>query len=180
MPRVAWGVGKDVIDDFDRESSFKPYTGKTPPNAVYQFKIKTLKYAAKTGKKNPQLRAGLELVPRDSDERAFKGYFITKFMPVAETNGFQWVPFLDAIGVTSAEFLKGTITDEEGNVKKIGNWRMDGTTEILGQLQDDVDENGQPRKKIGWCGPVEEAAEEEEDEDEADLYDDEEEDDDGF
>lgn len=169
MPKVNWGVGKDVIDDYDRDSSFKPYTGKTPPNAVYRFKLKTLKYAAGTKAKNPRLTAGLELVPRDADEKQYAGYYCPKFMAIAETNGFQWVPFLDALGVTSAEFLRGTITDDEGNVRKIGNWRMDGKTEILAQLQDDTDQQGNPRKKIGWCGALDGAEEyEEESEDEYD------------
>lgn len=176
MPKVTWGIGRDVIDDYDRESGFKPYTGKIPPNAVYAWKLKTLKYAAGTKTKNPQLRAGLELIPRDKDEAPYKGYFITKFMPIAETNSFQWVPFLDAIGVSSNEFLKGTLIDDEGNVRKIGNWRMDGKTELLGQLQDDTDENGAARKRIGWCGAIEEAGEEYD----VDEEEEEEDDDEGF
>jgi hypothetical protein len=171
MPKVNWGVSRDVIDDFDRESGFKPYAGKVPPNAVYKFRVKVLKFAARTREKNPSLQAGLELVPRDADERPFEGYFITKFMAVAETNSFQWVPFLDAIGVSANEFLKGTITDEQGNVRKIGNWRMDGKTEILGQLVDGTDQNGNTRKEIKWVGAVEDTDTEEEEEEEG--YDDE-------
>lgn len=175
MPKVNWGVGKNTIDDYDRESSFKPYTGKVPQNAVYRFRLKTLKYAAGTKTKNPRLTAGLELVARDADEKQYAGYFIMKFMAIAETNGFQWVPFLDALGVSSAEFLRGTITDDEGNVRKFGNWRMDGKTEILGQLKDGTDQDGGSRKEIGWVGAVD-SAEVYEDEDEGE-YD---EDDEGF
>lgn len=159
MPKVNWGVGADVIDDFDRDSSFKPYAGKTPPNAVYRWRIKTLKFAARTKTKHPSLRAGLELVPRGSDEKPFKGYFIMKFMAIAETNGFQWVPFLDALGVSSREFLRGTICDDDENVRKIGNWRMDGKTEILGQLADGTDDKGNSRKEIKWVGSVDEDTE---------------------
>ena len=178
MPRVNWGVGKEVIDEYDRDSQFTPYRGKTPPNGVYKFKVKTLKSAAGTKTKNPRLTAGLELVPRDADEKPFKGYYIPKFMAIADTNGFQWIPFLDAIGVSSAEFLRGTVTDEDGNVRKIGNWKMDGTTEILAQLADGTDQNDNPRKEIKWVGALDDeegfADEVEEDEE---VYDD---DDEGF
>lgn len=176
MPRVNWGVGKETVDDYDRESGFKPYTGKLPPNAVYKFKIKTLKSVAGTKTKNPSLRAGLELVPRNAEEKEFAGYFIMKFMAIAETNSFQWVPFLDAIGVTGREFTAGTVVDDDQNVRKIGNWRMDGTTEILAQLKDGTDEKGNSRKEVGWVGTVDdEAGEEFEEEEEG--YD---EDDEGF
>lgn len=179
MPRVNWGVGKDTVDDYDRESGFKPYTGKIPPNAVYQWRIKVLKYAAGTKTKNPSLRAGLELVPRNAEEKQFAGYFLTKWMAIAETNSFQWVPFLDSIGVTGREFTAGTVVDDDGNVRKIGNWRMDGKTEILGQLKDGNDEKGNSRKEIGWVGALDGEAEEfeEEDAEEEEGYD---EDDDGF
>lgn len=173
MPRVNWNIGKEVIDDFDRESSFKPYAGKIPPNAVYRWRVKTLKTAAGTREKNPRLQAGLELVPREGAEKQYAGYFIMKFMAIAETNAWTYVPFLDAIGVSSAEFTKGTVVDEDGNVRKIGNWRMDGKTEILGQLADGTDGEGNPRKEMKWVGAVDEdeiiddeAAEEEYDEDE--------------
>lgn len=174
MPRVNWGVGKEVIDDYDRDKAYKPYTGKTPPNAVYRWKIKTLKYAAGTKTKNPQLRAGLELVPRSDDEKQYRGYFLIKFMSIAQTNDFQWVPFLDAIGVTSAEFTRGTITDEDQNVRKIGNWRMDGSTEILGQLVDGTDQNDNPRKEIRWVGALDADFEDETEDDEDEVYDDDE------
>ena len=172
MPKVNWGVGKDTIDDYDRDSGYKPYTGKMPQNAVYKFRLKTLKYAAGTKTKNPRLTAGLELVPRDADEKQYAGYFILKFMAIAETNSFQWVPFLDALGVTSAEFTRGTITDDEGNIRKIGNWRMDGKTEVLGQLKDGSDQNGDSRKVIGWVGAVD-GTEEYEEEEAEEEYDDE-------
>lgn len=174
MPKVNWGVDKGVIDDYDRESNYKPYTGKVPPNAVYKFRLKTLKYAAGTKAKNPRLSAGLELVPRDADDKQYAGYFLMKFMAIAESNGFQWVPFLDALGVSSAEFTRGTITDDEGNVRKIGNWRMDGKTEILAQIKDGSDQDGNYRKEVGWCGALDSTEEEYAGEEDGEDYDDDE------
>jgi hypothetical protein len=173
MPKVNWGIGRDVIDDYDRDSSYKPYTGKLPPNAVYRFKLKTVKFAAGTREKNPRLSIGLELIPRDAEERQYRGYFIMKYMAISANNAWTYVPFLDAIGVSSAEFIKGTICDEEGNVRKIGNWRMDGKTEILGQLADGADEKGNSRKEIKWVGAADDDIAEDEVGEEEDYEDDE-------
>lgn len=173
MPRVNWGIDAEVIDEFDRESQFSPYTGPIPPNGVYQWRIKVLKSAAGTGEKFPQLRVGLELVPRNKDENKYRakgqGYFVMKFLSISPDNAWVYTPFCDAIGVKGKEFTRGTITDEEGNVKKIGNWRHDGKTLVLGQLEDKLDNNNNPIKTVGWVGAVEDSAEElEDDEDEAD------------
>lgn len=184
MPTVNWGLSKGVIDDYDRESGYKPYTGKPVPNGVYQWRVAKLEYSAATKEKNPQLRATLILVPRDNSEKKFKGYRQTKFMVVADTTNFQYVPFLDAIGVTELDFRKRTITDEDGNVKRIGPWKNDGEFLLLGQLQDNRNEQSRDKypKEIGWVGALEEEPEDEEedeeyeDDEEADEYEEEEED----
>lgn len=176
MPTVDWGISKAVIDDYDRESAYKPYTGKLPENGVYQWKIVKCQSVAGTKKKNPQLRVSLRLEPRDKSEKKFSGYSMMKFMVIADTTPFQYVPFLDAIGVTEADFRKRTMTDEEGNVKKIGPWKNDGKTLILGQLQDSRGEQADKYpKEIGWVGALDELPDDE-DEDEDDYDEDEDED----
>lgn len=172
MPRANWGVESSDVDSFDRDSQYAPYTGPVPPSAVYQWKVKVLKHMAGTREKLPQLRVGLELVPRaEYDERKFKGYFAMAFLPIGEKTGFRYVPFLDALGVSGADFTRKTITDEEGNIKRIGQWRNDGDTVILAELKDEVDQNDNPRKGIGWIGPVTEADEYADDEESLDDYD---------
>lgn len=184
MPRVPWGISAGDVDNYDRDSQYKPYAGPIPTNGVYQWKVKKLQHVAGTRDKNPQLRIGLELTPRNKEEKRFKGYFIMEFAPVTEKTQFRYVPFLDAIGVTGREFERSTITDEEGNIKKIGKWRNDGEMLILGQLQDDVDQNGAPRKKIGWMGGLEdlESLPDDDDdvEDDDEDYDDDDDDEGGF
>jgi hypothetical protein len=177
MPRVTWGVSATDVDKYDRDSQYKPYAGPLPPNGVYQWKVKKLQHVAGTREKNPQLRIGLELTPRNREEKKFSGYFIMEFAPVTEKTQFRYVPFLDAIGVTGREFERATITDEEGNIKKIGKWRNDGETLIMGQLADDTDQNGAPRKKIGWMGAAEEIEVDDEEDSDDDFDDDEYEDD---
>ncbi len=152
MPKVNWGISKGTISNFDRESQYKPYDGPLPPAGMYRWLVKRLKYVAATGTKNPQIRAGLELVPRNTEEKRYKGYYITAFLTIAEQYPGFYVPFLDAIGVSENEFLSGTITDEEGNIKKIGRWRFTDDVHLKAQLRDETDQAGNPRKGIGYIG----------------------------
>lgn len=179
MPKVNWGVSSADVDNFDREKQFKPYDGPIPSNGVYRWTIKVLKHVAGTREKNPQLRIGLELVPRTKAEKRMAGYFVMIFPPITERTQFRYVPFLDAIGVSANEFTRGTITDEEGNIKKIGRWRNTGDVTILAELKDDVDQHGNPRKDIGWMGIDEgdDALEDDDEEVDEDDYDDDEGDD---
>ncbi len=176
MPKVKWGITSGDIDDFDRESQYKPYDGPIPSNGVYEWTIKKLQYVAATKGKLPQLRIGLELVPRKGrkEERRYAGYFIMSFPPVSNRTAFRYVPFLDAIGVSGRDFADRTITDEDGNIKKIGQWRNTGEEMIAAELKDGMDQNNQPRKEIGWMGPLGEEYDDEAD-DEEEEYDDEEE-----
>lgn len=150
MPKVNWNISAGTIDDYDRSRDFKPYDGPIPPAGVYRWKIKKLQYIAGEGKKHPQLRAGLELIPRNRDEKRFETYFIMAFMTVSEQWPGFYVPFLDAIDVSENEFRNGTMTDEEGNIKKIGRWRNTGDVLVKAQLKDGVDQHGSPRKEIGY------------------------------
>lgn len=150
MPRVQWGVSASDVDDFDRDSQFKPYAGPIPPgNTVYAWRIKVLKNVAGDRKKNPQLRVGLELVPRQGfGESKYAGYFVMDFIPIMSSTAFRYVPLLDALGVSGREFEASTINDKEGNIKKIGRWVNDGETVVIAMLSDGEDQNGEPRKEI--------------------------------
>lgn len=150
MPRARWGISAGDIDEFDRDSQFKLYKGPIPPNAVYLWKIKVLKFVSGTREKHPQLRIGLELVPRSGhDEKRFAGYFIMSFRAITPKSNMFYVPFLDAIGVSGTDFAENTITDEEGNVKKIGRWRNTGEQLIYAQLKDGQDADGNKRQEVG-------------------------------
>lgn len=163
MPRVNWGINSSVIDEFDREAQFKPYTGPVPENGVYQWRVKNAVSVAGTKEKYPQLRVTLELEPRYREEKKFAGYTLMKFMSVADQTAFQYVPFFDAIGITGKDFTLRTFTDEQGNVKKIGPWRNNGKTSVLGLLESSKGENADRYpKQIGWVGVLEEETEEEE------------------
>lgn len=181
MPRVDWGVSAKDVDNYDRESQYKPYDGPLPPSGVYQWTVKSLKHVSGTREKNPQLRIGLELTPRKGrkDEKKYAGFFVMVFAPITDKTAFRYVPFLDAFGVTGREFERATITDEEGNIKKIGKWRNTGDVMILGQLRDNTGEQADKYPKdIGWVGAL--TDDEPEDEEEDELDDDDEFDDDEY
>jgi len=161
MPRADWGVSAAQVDDFDRSKQYKPYTGPTPPvGSVFQFVVKVLKHQARTKGKNAALQVGLELEPRNTEEKRFTGFFVTVFLPIADNTQFRYVPFLDAIGVTATDFTRRTITDEEGNIKKIGPYRHTGDALILAKTA--ISEyNGKTRNDVDWFGAAEESSEEE-------------------
>lgn len=186
MAKVNWGIGASEVDEFDRSKQFKPYDGPVPVNGVYHWRIKVLRSVAATRENLPQLRVGLELVPRDTrkGERRYGGYFIMNFIPVSDKMMWKLVPFLDAIGVTGRDFAGRTITDEEGNIKKIGGYRQTGDFIVAAELRDGTDKDGNPRKEIGWMGTAEEdefddTEEDDEEESEEDGDDDFEDDEDG-
>lgn len=169
MPRVRWGIKSSDVDDFDREQQYKPYMGTVPPNAVYQWQVKKVQSVAGSRDKYPQLRVGLELIPRKGrDEGDYKGYYLMCFLPITEKTSFKYTPFLDALGVSGDDFVENTITDQEGNVKKIGRWRNDGKAMILGQLVERPDQNNVLRKEVTWMGPLEESAPDDDDDFDAD------------
>lgn len=170
MPRANWGIDASDVDDFDRDSVYKPYTGPVPPDGVYLFLIKKLQFVAGTKSKLPQLRVGLELVPReDANEDRYDEYFIMDFLHISDKTKFRYVPFLDAIGVTGREFTTRTVTREDGNIVKIGKWQNSGEEYVYAQIKTGEDQDGNKRKEIGTYVAYDE---EEEDTDE-DYYDEE-------
>lgn len=172
MPRANWGIDASDVDDFDRDSVYKPYTGPVPPDAVYLFLIKKLQFVAADRKKLPQLRVGLELVPReDADEERYDGYFIMDFLHISDKTKFRYVPFLDAIGVSGKEFTTRTVTKEGGEIVKIGAWRNTGEEYIYAQLTTGTDQDGNSKKEIRTYVAYEEEAEDDEDYDDYDEED---------
>lgn len=169
--RVKWGAGAPKatdIDKWDRSSQIKPYDGPIPPNSVYHWAVKVLKQVPAERGKLPQLRVGLELVPRKGrpDEKSYKGYFIMDFLPVSPQTLFRYVPFLDAIGVKGRDFLEATTVDDDGNILKIGKWVKTDDTLIAASIKDDADQNGNPRKGIGTYMAIDSESDDDSDEDE--------------
>lgn len=159
MPRVRWGIDSSDVDDFDRESQFKPYAGPLPPLGVYEWQVKVVKYVAGTKDKNPQLRVGLALAPRENvkGEKKYAGYFLLAFLIISNKTTFQYVPFLDAIGVSGREFAERTIVDEDGKVSKIGRWRNDGESYVNASIVEKPDQDGIVKRQVGQIFAIEES-----------------------
>lgn len=154
MPRANWGVTAAQVDDFDRSKQYKPYTGPTPPiGAVFMFVVKVLKHQPPTKDKNANIIVGLELEPRNNEEKRYAGFFTMGYLNVHPDYPGLYVPFLDAIGVTAKDFADRTITDEEGNIKKIGSYRHTGDVLVLAQLKEN-EYQGKTRIQPGWFGEV--------------------------
>ena len=168
MGAVDWGISTGDIDNFDREKQFAPYRGQIPPNAVYRWRITQLKFSPATGDKFPQLRIGVELVPRNKKEQSYKGFRLMSFRVVAPQTPFNYVPLLDALGVSSSDFKNRTMADGEGNITRIGKWRNNGAQEIDAQLASTDDEK-YPHD-IKWIGAVQEVIDDEPDDSDDDDY----------
>lgn len=154
MPKANWSISASDVDDFDRSTQYTPYMGPTPPsNVVYMWTVKNLKYVAATDDTLPQLRVGLELHPRDTKERKFKGFYQVAFLHIADSTRWKYVPFLDALGVSGRDFANRTILDQDNNIQKIGQWRNDGKQLVAAQLlENDPDFAHKNPHKIGWIG----------------------------
>jgi hypothetical protein len=174
MPKADWGLSAGTVTDFDRDKQFTPYQGPLPPNAVYKWRVVNAYYAAATDTNLPQLRLLLSLVPRDRSENKYSGFMCMAMAPVGDNTAFRYVPFLDAIGATEADFRRRTDVDAEGKIRKIGKWVNNGKTEVAAQLEDNDYEKSKYPKSIGWVGALAEY-EPDDEEDEEEYEDDEEE-----
>lgn len=170
MGAVNWGISTRDIDNFDRDAQYKPYRGQIPPNAVYRWRITKLQFFPGTGQKYPQLRIFAKLIPRTQAEQKYADFSVVSFRAVAPQTPFNYVPLLDALGVSSADFKNRTIADSEGNISRIGKWRNDGKQEIDAQLKDDEDQKGNARKDIGWIGAPKDVTDDEPDDSDDDDY----------
>jgi len=172
MPRATWGSGAEPISRDDLEnaqgSRFKRYDGPPPPDGIYAFKVNQLR-KGKSRQDNDQLIVGLELVPRKgrTEQVPFKGFYITDYIPVMSSTADRLKPFLDAIGVSAADFMERMDVEKDANrqgsrsVQKIGRWVFEsGKTYVLAEVITGSYE-GKARREIaygGYWAPSEAAA----------------------
>lgn len=154
MGKVTWGGGVSAGDiDGAERRQFKPYDGPPVPDGLYAFQIKRIR-KGESSKGNPQLIVGLELVPRQSrpDDKPYKSFYLTDFIPVMGSTVERLAPFLDAIGVTGADLLQRTTDDgsEDKNILRIGKVTPLGKY-VLAQIEDNTYE-GKTRKVVSFGG----------------------------
>lgn len=172
MPIADWNLSQGVIRDFDREKAneYAPYTGPKPSNGVYKFRIvkHQMKQFAGDEESHPRLWALLTLIPRTKEEKRYAGYKVNFSAQVSDDNPQWYVPLLDVLGVSDQEFRRKTRITEEGNIKSIGNWRNDGSQELLAEIR-----HNEQYTNVRWVGPVTDATESDEDEEESEEDEDE-------
>lgn len=180
MPTMDWGLEPGTVEDFDRSKVFVPYKGKLPPpNQVFLWEIKRVSLVKGTSAgKLPQLRIGLELCPRNREEKQYEGFYRSTFSPVSESTAFRYVPFLDAIGVSERDFLRGTKHDREGVISAIGRWKFKpGETFVLARLEESENYKDPAKTDLNindtWFGAPTDADFEEEEDDDDEYEDDE-------
>lgn len=127
MGKVRWGGGvtAQAIDDVDTSKRFTPYEGPIPPAGVYRWWLKLLRIT-QSSNKNDQIMMGLQLTPRSDmpEQKRFKGYWITNYVPIMDSTAFRVREFTDWIGVSSKDFMTGTVDDgsKDRNILKVGRW----------------------------------------------------------
>lgn len=119
MPKAKWGSVK-ATDIDNAETGNAAYAGEMPPRGVYRFVLKFAKEAqSQAGNPKLQMLWLLDGSWREGHSQ-FDGCPLWDNMPVMDNTLFRVKAYCAAIGVTSAEFLDQTVTDEEKQITKIG------------------------------------------------------------
>lgn len=173
MPKATWGSGDQAltaadIDSVDTSQNFKPYTGSIPPSGLYRFVLRRLKQG-ESNNGNPKLMiiAALDGTWR-AEHQKYEGCPFFDHMPVLKSTAFRVRAFTDAIGVSSVDFEKRMLLDEEGRVTKIGKWEFTGEELVfINVRRDPGDAANGPRLVLNGTGylPVDDVDEDGDDSD---------------
>ena len=153
MPTADWGLDRQSYRAIDRfRSEFEPYDGPPPPNAVYLWQVKRIKYTRPQNGTYPQLVIDLVLEPRRTHEQEYAGYFIRVYRSITPRSVPFYAPFLQAIGVSASDFGTRTVYNRDtGDIQRIGQVQFTDhrPTYVRGALRDDnsLDNDGNPRAR---------------------------------
>ena len=129
-----------------------------PTSGVYRFlKRRAKKEQSKAG--NPKLVTIWVLDGSWKPEhKKFDGCPLFDHMAVMKSMNWRVKAYCAAIGVTSTDFMKRMVVDEEGIVQKIGKVKFgpDDSVEAYINVKRDTDENGNPTLSlVGYLTPPE-------------------------
>jgi hypothetical protein len=127
MPKLAWGADVTPDDVDSAESSGQIYEGEIPPAGVYRFKIKTLKSGESRENKNPMATFLMLLDDPRKAVKAYQGCPLFGQVVITKQTGWKIKEFCAALGISSTDFLKKAVTDEEGNILKFGTQKIKDT-----------------------------------------------------
>lgn len=126
MPKAKWGSDLTVDDIENAESTNGSYTGPIPPSGVYLFTLKKMQKGTSKND-NPKVFMVWEMAKTGAkkDQKKWAGAPLFDHMPVGASSAFRAKALCAALGVTSKDFLNKTIIDEEDNITKIGNLKIE-------------------------------------------------------
>lgn len=124
VPKAIWGDGLSEKDIDNASDSMSVYEGEIPPSGPYRFKVRTMKKTtSKAG--NPMVSMMVLLDdPRKDIMKKFGGCPVFATVTVTPQTDFQVKRFTRALGISSADFLKRTVVDEDENILKFGTKKI--------------------------------------------------------
>lgn len=126
MPKATWGAGDTALtaadlDNAEREAPRIRYSGELPRNGTYRFVIQSLKKASSAAG-NPKVTVFATLDGTwKANHKQYDGCPVFDHLPVMKSTANRVANFLDAIGASSNDLMKQTITDENGYITKLGS-----------------------------------------------------------
>lgn len=126
MVKAKWSATDVTADDIDNveEDEFQPYDGPTPPAGVYRF---ILRYSRKrvSSKGNDMIENLLILDGSFKPEhKEYDGCPVWDYITIKKSTAARVRSFIDALGVSSSDFLNRTVVDEEDRILKIGSVKI--------------------------------------------------------
>lgn len=149
MPKVAWGLGADEIEQV-QSTGFTPYEGPLVPRGVYTFAIKAK--IAKSKNDNPMIKVLLILdgeasSEKDETKKQYDGAPIWDNVVVMDKTAWKVKQFCEGLGVSSSDFANRTIKNDDDEIVKIGNVKLENAR-VKVMTNVGKDQNGQPRPEV--------------------------------
>lgn len=125
MPKATWGAGDnpltaDDIDGAERVETRARYSGEVPPGGTYRWRLGRLKkVVSSNGNDMINVMAFLDGTWKPNHKQ-YDGAPLWDRVVLTNANAKNVANFLDAIGATGADLMKGTIVDEDGFITKLG------------------------------------------------------------
>lgn len=157
MPKVAWGVGADEIEQ--AQSSFVPYSGPLVPKGVYTFTIKTAQFGRAQQSKNPMLKLlmildGAASSTEEEDRNQYDGAPVWDNITAIENTAWKVKQFCEALGITPSDFANKTVMNDNDDITKIGRVKFDGTVKVRVLTTIEPDQKGEPRPRVAQYIPL--------------------------
>lgn len=125
MPKATWGAGDNPLTAEDIEAAEAPetrqrYSGEVPPGGTYRFTLGRLKKdVSSNGNDMIRIMAFVDGSWKPNHKQ-YDGAPLFTQVTLTKANAPNVKNFLESIGATSADLMKGTVTDEAGYITKLG------------------------------------------------------------